>query len=382
MKTKQINKKLTILFLSAASNVHTVRWVNSLVNEGHVVHLVYLPNHSPSKHKIDKRVNLHVLNIGGQLGYYANYHSLKKIYKTIRPDIVNAHYASGYGTLAHLANVKPLVLSAWGSDIYSFPNKSLLHSRLIQSNILFADKVTSSSLCMAEEIKKVVPRLNSDKLSVIPFGIDLKTFHPKRFIRPNNRHIVIGTIKTLKVNYRIDTLIDAIAILVNEVTPLLRSVLQVEIYGDGPQKDKLQRMINDLGLKKIIHLRGAIPNTEVPKKLNAMDIFCVTSNHESFGVAVLEAMAMQLPVVATNVDGFREVMRGEPKGFLVPINDPVMVANKLSILIANKSLRESMGGAGRANVKKLYNWRKNVASMIELYHEVINTKNILTRDHD
>lgn len=366
----QHRANLKILFISAANNVHTVRWVNSLADAGHEIHLVFLPNHSPSYHKINKNVTLHALRVGGAVGYYLNALQLRRIFKQVKPDVVNAHYATGYGTLARLARIKPVVLSVWGSDVFSFPKKSSIHKSILKKNLLHADTITSSSICMAGEIQSLFPDENFN-LKTIPFGVDVEQFNYQKYSNATKKkQIIIGTVKTLRRNYRIDTVIKAAATLAKDPSITQDYELRFDIYGDGPLRHELQLLIDENNLSKIVTLKGGIPNADVPKVLSGMDIFCVTSEHESFGVAVVEAMLMRLPVVATDVDGFREVLGND--GLLANVGDPEDVADKLRLLITKPELRKQLGKSAQQRAEELYNWKDNVKTMLATYHDVVN----------
>lgn len=374
------DSNLTVLVLSAASNIHTVRWVNALAERGIEVHLAYLPNHAPSpQHKIAENVKLYQLNIAGRLGYYVNFRQLKKISNKVRPHIVNAHYASGYGTLARIARLKPLLLSVWGSDVYTFPYKSLLNMQLVTRNLNYADAIASTSECMALQVEKLV---GSKDLYITPFGVELRDFTPIKHSEnaDPNQIIRIGNIKTLKPIYGIDTLIKATRYLLDNLSnhgyaDIARRI-RVDIYGEGPQRNELQELIRTIGLDGEVFLRGAIPNKEVPKVLKTFDIFCATSISESFGVAVVEAMAAGVPVVATDVDGFREVTNDGKTGMIVESNCPRAVAIALESLILDKKIKKQLSMKGRMRVAEKYDWNNNVMAMVDVYQKVINKKNV------
>ena len=124
-------KKNKVFFISAASSIHTVKWVNSL-SEDYEVHLIYCNNHQPKIDSVNKNVILHKLHFKAPIGYYLNSIELRKLYKKIHPDIINVHYASGYGTLARISRIKPVLLSIWGSDVYDFPNQSKIKNRILK----------------------------------------------------------------------------------------------------------------------------------------------------------------------------------------------------------------------------------------------------------
>ncbi len=365
---------MKILFLANAASIHTVRWVNALADRKHEVHLVYNFDDEPRENIISDKVFLHRLKYAGTKGYFFNVLELKKTFRSIKPDVVNVHYASGYGTLARLAKLKPLVLSVWGSDVYDFPYQSRLKRCLIVRNLLYAEQIASTSYSMAEQVKCLI-KTDKHKISVTPFGVDINIFSPDNEVK-NNKTICIGNIKTLEPKYGIDDLIKSIRILIdnliNKGFKNIAEKIKINIYGDGEQKEELINLINRLGLQNIIYLKGRIPNNEVPKALEEMDIFCVTSVRESFGVAVVEAMSMELPVVATDVSGFREVVEHNVTGIIVKRKNPVAIATALEKLILNEELRIKMGKNGRKRVEELYDWDKNVDSMLEVYEACLN----------
>lgn len=363
---------MKVLFLSAANNIHTVRWVNAIAERGHDVHLIFQRDHKPSVNKISSKVILHCLKFSGPMGYFTNVPELKCLFRLIKPDVVNAHYASGYGTLARLAKLRPLVLSVWGSDVYEFPYQNSLNMKIIIKNLLYADQITSTSHCMARQVRKLLGS-KAVSIEIIPFGVDLKKLSRKS--REEKREkICIGNIKALESIYGIDDLIKAIKILkMNLEHKGLKEIsnsIVVQIYGDGSQKAKIEDLIKQLQLTDVVKLKGKIPNSEVPAALEEMDIFCVTSISESFGVSVVEAMAMELPVVATDVDGFKEVVEDGVTGIIVERSDPKAIAEALENLLLDKNLRIKMGKSGRKRVLELYNWKENVNMMLEIYNHV------------
>lgn len=363
---------MKILFLSAANSIHTVRWVNALVQRGHEIHLAYNAGHEPKKDSIDNRVILHRLKHNGIKGYYLNAFALKTLAKQIMPDIINVHYASGYGTLARMSRIGPVLLSIWGSDVYDFPYESAVKKRILQKNVRYASGLASTSHCMARQLRKVMND-SSLEIAVTPFGVDTDAFDPNRFEEMHTDKIVLGNIKTLAPKYGIGDFIRATALLLQKLKDtgedVIAEKIQVEIYGDGPQKGELATIISELSLEQVVFLKGWVPNTDVPKILSKFDVFCATSvlNSESFGVAAVEAMAMNVPVVVSDADGFKEVVVDQTTGLIVPRGDVNAIAQALERLVCDAQLRRTMGQNGRAHVKEYYDFKKNVDTMEELY---------------
>lgn len=360
---------MRIVLLSDGNSIHTARWVNAFVERGHEVYLLYNKDQCPRVHNIDSRVKQIPLKFKGKVGYYLNAYSVKKIVKKINPDIVNVHYASGYGTLARQAHLKKYILSVWGSDVYEFPNQSRLKKCILKKNIKNAGMLASTSICMAHQLRKVVKDPSLD-IAVTPFGIDLKLFDPKRFKKKDDLEVVIGNIKSFEKNYGILELILAFEVLKKELEELaFKKKVKLVLYGEGTQKEKLQKIIEEKCLENDIKLMERISNDNVPEVLNSFDIFCALSYSESFGVSAVEAMAMEKPIVVSDADGFEEVVGDRKSGIIVKRGDIKSIEKALKMLVLDTNMRINMGTAGRERVKKLYDWENNVDCMLKLYEK-------------
>lgn len=364
--------KNKIIFISAANNIHTVRWVNAL-SDKYDIHLVTCKNHSEIFNQINKSVKIYILKYKAPIGYYLNARQLKKIYNDVKPNLVNVHYASGYGTLARMAKIHPILLSVWGSDIYDFPKESKLKYRILEKNLLNVNAIGSTSIKMKEELERLYPNIEK-KIYITPFGVDTNKF--KKINRErNDNEFRIGIVKTLKKKYGISDLILAFNQLKKNIESKGKNDINVKlyIYGDGEQKQELLNLIENLNLNNYVFLKGKIKNEQVPEVLNDLDLFCATSilNSESFGVAVVEAMACELPIIATDVDGFKEVLVNGKTGVIVKRQDIAAIATAMEDLIFNRDKRIEYGKNARKRVLEKYSWDKNVEYMMSVYEEVI-----------
>ena len=116
-----------------------------------------------------------------------------------------------------------------------------------------------------------------------------------------------------------------------------------------------------------VDFRGEVPHERVPAVLAELDIFALPSRAEGFGVAALEAAAMELPVVASGVHGLPDVVEDGRSGLLVPPGDADALAGALGRLVADAGLRAELGRAGRVLVERCYRWEENAAQMERLY---------------
>lgn len=368
---------MKIVFVGAASDIHTVRWVNALSEKGNDVYLCYLKNHYPKNDQINPSVNLIPLNFLSPAGYYLATFRLKKILKKINPDILNIHYASGYGTLGRLVNFHPYLLNVYGSDVYDFPYKSKRNMIIAKKNLKAADLIASTSHSMALQVTKLID-ISNELIQITPFGVNQITFK-NMHLKKNKSSIKIGTIKKLSYKYGINYGILAVDYLVKKLLPqdqkLNKLKISYDIYGEGPDEKRLKDLVNELKLNNIVHFKGRIPNKKVPYALNEMDYFIATSvlDSESFGVAIVEAMSCEIPVIVSDVDGFIEVTNSGKCGIVVKRKDYISLGNALFTLLKNDDYRNNLIKLAKKRVLAHYDWNQNVNHMLEIYQKLIKS---------
>src|SRR5690606_15261898 len=109
------------------------------------------------------------------LGYWLNAPFVRRALRKLNPDIVNVHYASGYGTLGRLARFKPTLLSVWGSDVYVFPYRGWINRNLLIRNLRSATRIASTSEVMARKLRAICPTV--DDVFITPFGVEVDRFN-------------------------------------------------------------------------------------------------------------------------------------------------------------------------------------------------------------
>ncbi len=205
-----------------------------------------------------------------------------------------------------------------------------------------------------------------DKMVVIPSGVDTDRFQP---LPPDNFRArvglpddarVVGIVTRMRVRKGVEEFIRAIA-RVRERDPRLHAVVVGEINLDG----QLQELVRAMGLSKHLLLLGR--RSDIPEVLSAFDVFVLSSHDEGMSNAILEAMAMEKPVVATDVGGTGEVVRHGQSGLLVPPRDPAALAAAIAEVLAQPERAREMGRLGRRIVVDGFSARSMVRQMEELY---------------
>ena len=357
-----------ICYLADADSVHTRKWCRHFAGLGFDVHVLSLrapsePISNVTVHDLAKARSAYRQAI--RIWRYALvYPSARSLVRELRPAILHAHYASGYGLLGSLMGFHPFVISVWGSDVLTFPAVSPLHRALVKFNLARADYVCSTSRFMARETGKY-----TEKEPVLtPFGVDCEMFKP--LLRPAMRdEVAIGTVRPLEEGYGITNLIEAFSMIhKREKFPGLKLI----IVGDGPERSLLERLASSLNVGHQTEFVGWVPHERVPEYLHRFSIFVAPSIHpEGFGVAVLEASACGIPTVAFDVGGLPEVVEHGVTGMIVPPGNTAALADTIQRLVESGELREKLGRAGRKFALDRYEWSTTAKSMESLYESIL-----------
>jgi len=285
-------------------------------------------------------------------------------------DIVHNYLlrANAVGSVAaRLAGV-PLVLAS-KRGCHEMRGWELRGARL--GNAL-SDCVTTN----AEAVREFVHQDEScalEKMVVIPSGIDTDRFQPppgggdkaRLGLRPSDP--VVGVVTRMRVRKGVEEFIDAM-IQVRREHPGAQGVIVGEVELD----DELRQRVAAAGMAEDLHLLGR--RSDMPEVLAAFDLFVLASHDEGMSNAILEAMAMEKPVVATDVGGTGEVVREGVSGRLVPPRVVEPLARAIADVLANPDGMREMGRAGRAIVVEGFSSRSMVRQMEALYEKLVRQR--------
>ncbi len=208
------------------------------------------------------------------------------------------------------------------------------------------------------------------KVSVIRNGVDLAGWSPSKIDRQKKRmelrlgagDVLVGAIGRLDRQKGFATLIEAMAKLKN-------SPLRCAILGDGPEHDRLAAMIRRHAVERTVWLLGE--KNEIPSWLSALDLYCLPSLWEGLPNSLLEAMALGLPVVASNVDGVPEAVTDGKTGLLVPPSRPAALAKALQTLANDAEKRAALGAAAKADISERFTLRRMIGEYEKAYDGLI-----------
>lgn len=217
-----------------------------------------------------------------------------------------------------------------------------------------AHRVVANSRAASRQLTGEGVRM--DRIRVIPNGLDLDKYHAKVH---RTRIDTLITVASLRPEKGHDELLDAFSRLA------ARRHLRLRLVGDGPHRAALERRARELGIARRVEFLGH--REDVADLLGTGDLFVFPSRSEAFPTAVLEAMAVGLPVIASAVGGLLDLISDGHNGLLVPPQDAAALAAAIDRLVAQPTLAASLGESARRLVRDQYSFERMVASFEHLY---------------
>jgi colanic acid/amylovoran biosynthesis glycosyltransferase len=258
------------------------------------------------------------------------------------------------GMLTSLAWRIPYSITIHGPEEFYSVDRSYLRQKVENARFV---------ICISDHCRSQLMRLSEpaqwSKFHVVRLGVDLKLFAPT----PDSRN---------------DDVLEIISVgrLVPDKgqTVLLRAFIELLsrghkarlcLVGDGADRVRLESFIREYDLDDCVSLEGALNHEATRRLLARADIFVLASFAEGLPVALMEAMAMELPCVSTFIAGIPELIRSEVDGLLVPASSVPALADALALLSADADLRRTLARSGRRRVQRLYDLETNAGLLAE-----------------
>ncbi|MDD5173491.1 MAG: glycosyltransferase [Candidatus Omnitrophica bacterium] len=292
---------------------------------------------------------------------------LARLLRNEHPDIVGTY---NWGAIegipaARLAGVKRVVHSEHGFDLEEIYRKKLRRIFVRRFLLKKCDKIIAVSRLIKRWLMETV-KIAEDRIVYVPNGCDLKIFYPgkdmerRRSLGIEDRDIVIGSVGGLKEIKGYDLLIAAFTKIAKE-----RDDLKLLLVGDGPQKERLKKLAEEAGVAEKIIFTGEI--IETAPFYRAMDIFVLSSLAENFPIALLEAMATGLPIVATDAGDAGYMLDAGAGGLLVTTKDAAAIAKGVEYLLNDRTEAVKKGGIARKRVEELFSLDRMTGAYESLY---------------
>jgi L-malate glycosyltransferase len=317
----------------------------ALAKVGHQIH--FITYEQPARlDLLDGNLFYHKVNIRNYpLFDYAPYElalasKMVNVVKTENLDLLHVHYAIPHASAAYMAKqilktqgiYIPVVTTLHGTDI-TLVGKDESFAPVVTFSINQSDAVTTVSDSLRRDTYAHFEILN--EIDVIPNFIDLERFkkqkkeHFKKAICPKDEKLLVHTSNFRKVK-RIDDVVKIFCKVRSEIPAKLLLV------GDGPERTYIEELCQELKLTEDVRFLGKLEAIE--EVLSVADLFLMPSETESFGLAALEAMACQVPVISSNTGGLPELNLQGITGFLSDVGNVAEMAKNALIVLDDKNL--------------------------------------------
>ncbi|SFT41999.1 Glycosyltransferase involved in cell wall bisynthesis [Algoriphagus locisalis] len=314
-----------------------------------------------------------------QVGSFTHPFEVKKhrkvleVIRKFKPHIIHGAIFEGMSmaAIAGAIGAVPVRILEETSEPTGRSKKSIWLQRLF---LRFSDKIVGISPSVVQFLAEKA-KLPDSKIILINNGVTIPESAPPSEIHElkeklgfKEEDFIIGSVgRVYDQVKRFSDILKALKILNDPNFKLL-------VIGDGPDLASLKELSETLGISKQVVFTGHQANPH--PFFGTMDIFCIASAHEGFGLVAAEAMMHGLPVIATKVGGLKDVVKDENSGFLTPPFSPNQIAEKIKILASDPELRNTMGQKGRARALENYSAERYCKEIETLYVDLLATKGI------
>ncbi|WP_158860508.1 glycosyltransferase [Lunatibacter salilacus] len=304
---------------------------------------------------------------------WKKYRKVIKIINAYKPHLIHGAVFEGMSmaTIGGLCGRVPIVILEETSDPQTRSKKAIWLQRMYA---VFADKVVGISPAVVKYLQERV-KISSKKTILITNGVSI----PKR-----NDQEELSKLKVKLGFKQNDFIIGSVGRVHNKVkrfSDILEAIKDLNnfhvkflLVGAGPDLNGLVKKAKELSLENQFVSVGFQGDTN--PFYSIMDLFCLPSAHEGFGLVAAEAMLHNLPVVATNVGGLKDIVIDGETGFLVSRQSPQQLAKKFLILIGNEELRKSFGEKGYKRAIENYTEKQYCENLFSLYDGLLKQKGI------
>jgi glycosyltransferase involved in cell wall biosynthesis len=342
-----------LCLIGDAGSIHLRRWAQEMVKRGFRVTVI-----STSAQQIDGTEVVALEPIRHAYDWFLRIPVLRNVVRALAPDIVHAHYITSYGMWGAASGRRPLVLTAWGSDILVTPGRSLFLKKLTGWTLRRASLITADSRDVLAAINSYRPCGN---LREIFWGADTERFRPHEGLRTSGFHI--ASMRAWEPNYRVETIVRAFAQFF-AVRPNSAPILH--LFGGGSLASSLRGLVSQLGIAEKVIWHGWLGPTELAERLAACNLSITVPESDATSVSLLESMSCGLPVIVSDLPANRQWVSSEG-GHIVPPGDVNALFKAICSEFDHASIRERRGAFNRARIEELGSTRRQMDRMAELY---------------
>jgi glycosyltransferase involved in cell wall biosynthesis len=369
-------QKLRLCFVADAASVHTLRWIRFFAERGHEIAVASARAPESGVH-IKAYCRLSNAAPVPWTRILRNVLELRRFLRSFDPHLLHAHYINESGWLAALSGFHPFVLTAWGSDVYVAPRRSLLARILSPWAVRRADYVTADSQDQVEILRQMGAPARAT--AMVGWGADVRSFSGRsgRAWRAahgiQDEQAVILSPRRWVENSNILVILDAFAF-VRRRCPNAVLILKDVPGSSVSLREQILSQVRLLGISDTTLIVGEIPEDELPELYAASDITVSVCSSDGTPVSVLEAMAGRSAVIAGDLPSLREWVRDGETGVLVPVGNHETLGKQLVRLVESAALRQRLTEAAHEMVRTRADRFRTLEGMELVYYRLATNR--------
>jgi glycosyltransferase involved in cell wall biosynthesis len=307
------------------------------------------------------------LPVAGAFAFARIVGRVRDLHRSSPIDLIHAHGPLPCGHAAMLLGAElgiPYVVSVHGLDAYATEQvggRAGEWCRRVSQRVYRASRRV---ICISERVREEVLRGTgqSCRTSVVYNGVDPELFSPASEPRGDKTIVLsVGNLIPIKGH---DVLIRAIAAIIGDFP-----IIELEIIGDGPERQHLEALAQRSGMADRVRFRGRQSRREVAAAMQRCTVFALPSRYEGLGCVYLEAMATEKAVIGCRGQGIAEIIRHGSNGFLVGPDNEKELALALTMLLRDERRRRSMGTAARDTILDRFTLAHQAENLARIYRE-------------
>jgi glycosyltransferase involved in cell wall biosynthesis len=379
---------MRICYLADAGSIHTQRWVKYFADSGHQVHLI---SYSPLEDNISgvtfhllalPRPNIKILS--ASVSFIPHIVQIRKLVRELKPDILHAHYALGYGFFGAVTGFHPFLLSVWGSDVMVEPRQNAIFSLMVKVALAKADIVLTTSKYFKKYLNTRF-NLPEPKVIALPWGVNPKIFYKdykseshkfKSNLGINIHDFVVSNPRHLNKHYGIQEIVQAVPYIIARY-PKMILILIKGAADDAHFEKKINNLIERLGVNRNIRFISRHLNAEEMAVLyNISDAFVSIHKGDQFASTIQEGMACGSIPVVSNLEVYRQYLVDGINALFVDPDDPKDIAEKIIYSIEHPELKQKFYKINRKIIEENEDWFKNAPRLEELYQNLAEERSV------
>lgn len=314
--------------------------------------------------------NLHFQSAKDLLIYlWRAYWFSRKLCRENKFDLSHSFFTvpSGLISLALKVSFKlPYIISLRGSDVPGYSDRFPLIYAFLGKLFGYIWKKSSATISNSQELKDLALKTNpKQEIGVIYNGINTNYFKPDLQKKSQEEFIIMPGASRITARKGLRYLIEAVSKL-SKTYPKLK----LKLIGDGNEKESLEELVRSLKIEEKVEFVGRVPHEKVLRYYQEASVFVLPSLNEGMSNAMLEALAVGLPILATDTGGSKKVISEGQNGYIIKMKDSDDIVEKLEKILSDQELLRKMGENSRAQAEKM-SWENVAKEYFELYKKII-----------